>query len=187
MGSKIIPKAKTPTEIGEIVKPKYLPASDCVTFSFTAMERTEYFNLDGTCQNWASDLFEMLRNVSGIPKVDLINGNYRTYRVHDHEKATPPNALPDGVSLKDCYQIRISTSKGGIHGVFNENVFYVIWLDPLHNMYPDVRFGGLRVVRPPSTCCKDRDAEVERLKIENAQLKEDCAFWEDEAGKASCI
>lgn len=30
--------------------------------------------------------------------------------------------------LKDFYQIRLSTAKG-IHGVFYENVFYVMWLD----------------------------------------------------------
>ena len=175
MGSKTIPKAKSVMAKGEIVKPKYLPAPDCVAFSFTAMERTQYFNLDGTCQNWTSDLFDMLKSVSGISKVDLISGNFRTYRVHSHEKAKPPSDLPDGVLLKDCYQIRISAAKGGIHGVFNENIFYIIWLDPLHNMYPNSQFGGLRAVKPPTTCCKERDAEIERLQSENAQLKEDCA------------
>ncbi len=33
----------------------------------------------------------------------------------------------------------------------------MIWLDPLHNMYPDDRFGGLRKVKPASNCCKDRE------------------------------
>ena len=28
-----------------------------VLFSFEAVEKNEYFNLDGTCQNWAADLF----------------------------------------------------------------------------------------------------------------------------------
>ena len=181
----MIPKPRKAEVKSEIVRPNFLPAPDSGTFSFAALERTEYFNLDGTCQNWASDLFEMLKNVSGVPKRDLLNGKYRTYRVHDHQKASPPNELPEGVALKDCYQIRISTSKGGIHGVFNENVSYVIWLDPLHNMYPDKRFGGLRTVKPPSTCCKDRDFELEELSKKVKQLEEDCDFWEKEAAKQS--
>lgn len=186
-----IPKATISSTTSKIARPKFLPEPDSLTFSFAALERTEYFNLDGTCQNWASDLFDMLKNVSGVPQKTLLRNGYRTYRVHNHANATPPCDLPEGVSLKDCYQIRISTSKGGIHGVFYENTFYVIWLDPLHNMYPDARFGGLRVVRPPSTCCKDRDKEIESLqeKIkslqdENTRLQEDCSFWEKEAEQA---
>ena len=104
-----------------------------------------------------------MKIVSSITKQDLISGKYRTYRVHNHEKANPPNDFPPGVSKNDCYQIRISKSKGGIHGVFRDNVFYVIWLDPLHNMYPDDRYGGLRKIKPPSTCCKDRDNDIIQL------------------------
>lgn len=183
MGSRI-PKATRPSGQDAIVKPAYVPAEETVAFSFSALERTEYFNLDATCPNWASELFDMLKNASNYTKTDLITGKLRTYRVHNHEKATPPNPLPDGVALKDCYQIRISKSKGGIHGVFNENVFYVIWFDPLHNMYPDDRYGGLRVITPPSTCCKDRDEIIAELEAQVAQLNEDCQFWESEAAKS---
>ena len=94
------------------------------------------------------------------------------------ETAKCPSPLPAGVDLKDCYQIRISASKGGIHGVFHENTFYVIWFDPLHNMYPDDRFGGLRKVKAPSTCCKDRDDELQRLREELLAAQNDAKEWE---------
>lgn len=181
MGSRI-PKPKTNSDI-RISKPAFISTEENVTFSFSALDRTEYFNLDGTCQNWASELFEMLKNASNYTKMDLISNKVKTYRVHNHENAKPPNSLPDGVALKDCYQIRISKSKGGIHGVFNENIFYVIWLDPLHNMYPDDRYGGLRKVQAPSTCCKDRDDRIAELQEKVKQLEEDCSFWETEAAK----
>lgn len=87
--------------------------------------------------------------------------------------------MPDGVELKDCYQIRISKSKGGIHGVFNENIFYVIWLDPLHNMYPDDRYGGLRKVKPGSTCCKDRDQIIDQLQESVNKLKEENEMYRE--------
>ena len=188
MRNKTIPKPRKLETSSEIAKPSFLsPVSDSLTFSFAALERTEYFNLDGTCQNWSSDLFDTLKIVSTIPKCDLLSGKYGTLRVHNHENATPPNELPKGISLKDCYQIRISASKGGIHGVFSENVFYIVWLDPLHNMYPNEHFGGLRTVKPPSTCCKDRDCEIEQLKKKIEQLQEDCEFWQNEADRASSL
>ena len=181
MGSRI-PKAIKPTQ-QQVIKPVFISTEDKITFSFSALERTSHFNLDMTCPNWSSELFEMLKNASNYSKTDLICGKLRTYRVHNHESASPPDPLPDGVALKDCYQIRISKSKGGIHGVFNENIFYVIWLDPLHNMYPDEKYGGLKTITPPTTCCMDRDQTLTELQEQIAKLKEDCQFWESEAPK----
>lgn len=179
-----IPKLKNRST--NIQSPKFLlpkEKNDCVLFSFSALEWTEYFNLDATCQNWAHDLFEMLKSISEVSKNDLISGKYRTYRVHTHENATPPSKLPDGVELKDCYQLRISTSKGGIHGVFVENIFYIIWFDPLHNMYPDKRFGGLREIKPPNSCCRDREQRIFELQEEVKVLKEENEYWRTEIEK----
>lgn len=186
MSKNRVPKPVISKSSSSIVKPSFLPAeiSDTVVFSFASLERTEYFNLDCTCPNWSSDLFNMMKSISETSKRDLLSNKYRTYRVHTHENANPPSPLPDGVALKDCYQLRISTSKGGIHGVFVENVFYIIWVDPLHNMYPDERFGGLRTIKPPSTCCMDRDVQIDSLLQQNKELKEEIELWESETGKS---
>lgn len=70
----------------------------------------------------------MLRCIFSMKKEALLNGSYSnsTYRVHLHANSMPLYKLLDGVELKNCYQIRISKFKGGIHGIFNENIFYVI-------------------------------------------------------------
>ena len=183
MKNNRIPKQHKPLIQEHVIIPKRIPSDDKITFSFSALEKTKYFNLDSTCSNWSSELFDMLKNISNYSKTDLISGRFRTYRVHNHEGASPPEPLPNNVALKDCYQIRISKSKGGIHGVFSENVFYIIWLDPLHNMYPDEKYGGLRIITPPTTCCMDREAIIEELINQNAKLREDCQFWENEASK----
>lgn len=186
MNSKKIPRPKLTTEThGKIKRQAFNVSSSGIAFSFEAMEETDYFNLDVTCENWSKELFDMLKNVSSIRKEELLSGSYAksTYRVHSHENAKPPSELPDGVELKDCYQIRISKSKGGIHGVFQNDIFYVIWFDPLHNMYPDDRYGGLRKVKSPGNCCKDRDEEIKKLMDENLQLKRDNQFWEQEVEK----
>lgn len=178
-----IPLQSAPQQNNSISRPMLRVSDEGITFSFEALEKTEYFNLDCTCQNWSSDLLDMLKNISGKQKIELLNGTYRTYRVHTHENANPPNTLPAGVELKDCYQLRISTSKGGVHGIFSGNIFYIIWLDPLHNMYPDDRYGGLRVIRAPNNCCMERDEELDRLRAEIKKLEAENQFWESQLSK----
>lgn len=156
-----------------------------VLFSFEAVEKNEYFNLDGTCQNWAADLFDTMQKVSKIQMKEIYAGKYSgknsTLRIHQHEDAKPPCKVPFQFSLDDMWQIRISRSKGGIHGIFFDNVFYIIWFDPQHNLYPDKNHGGLKKITPPSTCCKEREIEIERLQKELEDVKEECHFWESYA------
>jgi len=35
----------------------------------------------------------------------------------------------------DCWQLGINNNGFRVHGFFIENVFYIVWLDPLHNLY----------------------------------------------------
>lgn len=181
-----IPKAKAPALIEKRIPIEGNVESDKkVVFSFKAIEKNEYFDLDCTCQNWANDLFETMKIVSNIYVGDIYSGKYSRdgspLRIHQHENAKAPCDIPKNVSLEQMWQIRISKSKGGVHGVFNENVFYVIWFDPLHNLYPDDRYGGLKKIKPPSTCCKDRDAELKRLNQELIEEKNNSSFWENYA------
>lgn len=154
-----------------------------VLFSFESLERNEYFNLDGTCANWSSDLFDTMQKVSRIPVKEIYAGQYSgknsPFRIHRHENATPPCKVPENISLEDLWQIRISLSKGGIHGMFIDNVFYVMWLDPQHNLYPDKNHGGLVKIIPPSTCCKDRDSTVEELETQLKSTEEEVAFLKE--------
>ena len=186
---KKIPQAKAKKETR--ITPKNIEIEnkhEKVLFSFEAVEKNEYFNLDGTCQNWAADLFDTMQKVSRIALKDISAGKYSgktsPFRIHRHEDAKPPCKLPSNILLEDMWQIRISISKGGIHGIFFDNIFYVIWFDPQHNLYPDKNHGGLKKVIPPSTCCKDRDMEIEQLKEENDRLQKDCEFWEAYAQKS---
>ncbi len=160
------------------VKSGFVPGfgkEERLLFSFAAVERTDYFNLDGTCVNWASDLFNILKDVSNIKAKDVFSGKYSgrnsTLRIHQHNNVKKTCSLPANVRLEDMWQIRISKSKGGIHGVFCDNVFYVIWFDPQHNLYPDENHGGLKRIKPPSTCCKDREEIIIQLKNENEKLR----------------
>lgn len=35
----------------------------------------------------------------------------------------------------DCWQLGINSTTFRIHGFFIENVFYIVWIDPKHNLY----------------------------------------------------
>lgn len=149
---------------------------DKVLFSFEAIERNEYFNLDGTCVNWPSELVGVLQAVSGIPVCDIYAGRYSgkqsPLRIHPHKRMkNKPWIEPRAVSIEDMWQIRLGKSKGGIHGVLYENVFYIIWFDPQHNLYPDENYGGIKKIVPPSTCCKERDSEIVELNKQIESLK----------------
>ncbi len=172
--------ASSPQRIRQNVE---LKNNENIVFSFNAIEKNEYFNLDSTCQNWAQDLFDTMKIVSNISIREVYSGMYSrdgsTLRIHSHENATCPCKLPSSVNLEDMWQIRISKSKGGIHGVFYENIFYVIWFDPLHNLYPDDRYGGLRKIKPPTTCCMERDEVLNQLRAELGKNKEYIEYLEE--------
>ncbi len=37
----------------------------------------------------------------------------------------------------DAWQFQIETNKyGRIHGIFIDDVFFIVWLDPNHRLYP---------------------------------------------------
>lgn len=176
MGKKSIPK-QNKRNVNKISPNNLaLDTNDSIMFSFQRLSRNEYFNLDATCENWSRDLLECMKVVSGISKKAIVAGQYSgkntTLRIHNHKDATPPCPLPTDIDLEEFYQIRISKSKGAIHGIFVDNIFYVVWLDPHHNMYPDERYGGLKLIKPPMTCCKDRDLIIENLSKELAIYEE---------------
>lgn len=181
-----IPKQKTisthkvkPSNIKDITEdPK-------VRFSFESVNKTEYFNLDATCQNWSADLFDTLQKVSSITMKEIYSGKFSSkntpFRIHQHSKADPPSKVPNNVSINDMWQIRISVSKGGIHGIFVDNIFYIIWFDPHHNLYPDKNHGGLKKIKPPVSCCKDREEIIDSLSEQLLASKEEVSIWENYA------
>lgn len=107
MSKRRIPKPKLECDLKSVPKPSFLPSDkdSSVVFSFVSLEWTEYFSLDATCPNWFYDLLNMLKSVSKISKTDLLSGKFKTYRVHTHENAKPPNSLPGGPRWH-CYRHR---------------------------------------------------------------------------------
>jgi len=181
MGRNIPRASKHNKVIGNQEKPRGIldipesPRDRNIVFSFEKLDVNEYFNMDCTCPNWSADLINMLKEISSVSlKKFSTERGFRsgTYRIHYHKDANPPVKFPHNIELESSEQIRIEKGKGGIHGIRVENIFYIIWLDPLHNMYPNERYGGLKKIKPPQSCCGWQDEELKKQSEEINALNE---------------
>lgn len=138
-GSKI-----KPTEIraqSNYIKPTEADPSVHVSFNFKNLaEKRKKFEYSQQPSKYFLKLLERLTNVSRMSKKEMIIDNRNSLRCHQI------NFSDSGVSEMgfglapdlddDAWQIQISSNMHGrIHGYFVENVFYVVWLDPNHNLY----------------------------------------------------
>lgn len=146
-----------------------------LVFSFRFLELNhEAFNLGGTCNKWSNDLFKLLNELSNVNRHEFVNRLRTHYRSHTHDWSKLDykyNFSEEFLEQVECRQARISLSKGGFHGFIVGNRFYIVWLDPHHNLYPDDKHGGRKFFNEPETCCSYRDTELDRLNQENKELE----------------
>lgn len=64
----------------------------------------------------------------------------RCHRIDFGDPRASESTLGLGPDIdEDAWQFEISKSLGRIHGYFVTSVFYVVWLDPKHELYPKPR------------------------------------------------
>ena len=73
---------------------------------------------------------------------DLLKNRSKSLRCHpiDWKDTTEPYGFgipnEEKIVLDPPYQFQISANEHGrVHGFFRDNVFYIVWLDPDHNLY----------------------------------------------------
>ncbi len=137
-------------------------------FSFKFFDREhEAFNLGNTGDSWFIALMDSLKEVSNLTRNDLVVVQRQHYQAHNHkwEDLDYCYSLADiFLEQVECLQFRLSTSGGRVHGFIIGNNFYIVWLDPHHNLYPDDRFGGRNFYTKPLTCYEKIVIELEYLK-----------------------
>jgi len=123
------------------VKEKFGKESPKTIFSFQFFDRTEHcFNLGGAhvvCDNWFVSLLDTVKELSEITWVEARQKGHYNIHPHDWEKANFKYKIFDDDTLNqlDCCQFSLGQGKGRVHGFKIDNVFYIYWLDPNHNMY----------------------------------------------------
>lgn len=126
--SKIVPsQPKLPESLG---------------FSFKYLQtHNEKFSIRDRDANYFTVLLERLRDLSTLTVQEVKMNRSQSLRCHSIKwrETTEPNGfgIPNEKELVTIpYQFSLSTNEHGrVHGFFIEDVFYIVWLDPNHNLY----------------------------------------------------
>ena len=132
-----------PTSAGSVHKQRALP-DDLLRFSFRHYQETTKFCLPDGAKSpaYAGTLLERMREVSSLRVSEFRSTRHKSLRAHPHEWAD--TSEKDGYAhlteqLKQCepWQFCLTANAHGrVHGILIDEVFYVVWLDPEHKMYP---------------------------------------------------
>lgn len=117
------------------------------SFSFACFDRThELFNLgdstsDGVVSGkWFLDFLDCLKSVSNKSIMELKNSLHDLHPINWSKTNTDP---PDSNIQYEYWQFRINKSKGRIIGFLIDGIFYIVWLDPHHNLTDSEGYGGV--------------------------------------------
>lgn len=158
-------------------------ANEKLVFSFELFDRShKYFNLGNTCVEWYVALIDVLKHLSSLTWNQLTQEYFHTYQPHnyDWDKCNFKFMLDD-VTLKQSnpYQIRISKSKGRIHGLLVGNRFYVYWLDPHHNMYNGKRYEKAVAYPEQLSCFETQTNIIKELNEKIIYLKDEIKIYDE--------
>ena len=108
---------------------KHLQTNNC-KFQYVHRE-TAYF----------AKLLDRLKHVCELTWQEMRTTHRESLRCHDHKwhETSEPNGFGLRGQLADCkgWQFELTANEyGRVHGFFLDEVFYVVWLDPDHKLYP---------------------------------------------------
>ena len=124
------------------------------SFSFACFDRQhELFNLgdnsapDGVVSGrWFLSLLDCLKSVSNQRISDLRSSVHDLHPIDWGKANTSP---PSGFEQLEYWQFRVNKSRGRVIGFKIDNTFYVVWLDPHHNLTDSEGYGKVQRHRPP--------------------------------------
>lgn len=157
-----------------------------VIFSWRFFDRThKFFNMGNIDSSWFISLLDCLQDVSRLTVDEFRQQSERRgLRVHPHnwEKASAKFDMPKDwfeQYRENCLQFSISKANGRVHGILIDNIFYIVWLDPLHNLYPPKeRNRKVLEYDYPVTDYELLELEQDSLEQEIKKLKEDLSVCE---------
>ncbi|MDX2271052.1 MAG: hypothetical protein NW237_03760 [Cyanobacteriota bacterium] len=120
------------------------PSFQGVSFSFRYLDSHHpKFSVNHKDIHYLIALLERWRSLCSQTALELKQSRSPALRCHpidwDDPKVSESSfGIPNQEQLVDIpYQIAISANEHGrLHGFFIKEVFYVVWMDPDHNLYP---------------------------------------------------
>jgi len=144
-GSKKRKKRIKPTEIDQLskrVKPIDIGPEWPILFNFKHLYCShEKFDYSECEPHYFHSLLKRFKDISPMTREQLTKAQVKkTLRFHPidfhQDRVSEENfGLGDDIG-EDAWQFSLSRRTGRIHGFFVENVFYIVWLDPGHKLYP---------------------------------------------------
>lgn len=139
-----VKKQALPDASGRVHKDRQL-ADDLLRFSFRHFVLTQKFAFpteDDQKPHYWGTLFDRLRNVSNMTVSEFRSNKHKALRAHMHD--WPKTSEAQGYShlnaqLRGCepWQFCLTANEcGRVHGILIDEVFYVVWLDHNHALYP---------------------------------------------------
>lgn len=113
-----------------------------IAFNFKRIcEKSGKFEYSNCTAPYFKKLVERLKEISNMTKLQMTVHNKNSLRCHPikfKENSVSENSFGLGEDISDdSWQFQITSNKHGrVHGYFIGNVFYIVWLDPNHNLYP---------------------------------------------------
>jgi hypothetical protein len=139
--SKKIKKTQLPKSNRSGIEPTLL-APVGISFSFKYYQDShESFHCRDKGASYLLTLLDRLKSLSGLSVRELLTNRSSALRCHPIDWVDTSEAgfgLPNEEQLVDTpYQFSLSANEHGrVHGFFINEVFYIVWLDPEHLLYP---------------------------------------------------
>lgn len=150
-----------------------------ILFSFHFFDSSDkLFNCGNTDSGWFLHLLENVREISKITKMEFWKQRQH-YDIHSidwnkkkltRKRFSIPDHIWEKIDSADMVQFRLSTSNGRVHGFWIYNTFYVVWLDPHHQLDPMEGF-------EPPTEYNAPLRPYEQLMVVNEQLQTQVNEW----------
>ena len=113
-----------------------------LSFSFRYFVHRPPFGVPGGSPTYLLALLERLRDLCSLTATELRANRHRALRCHPIRwpDTTEPNGFAHlNAAIREQatpYQFSLSGNEyGRVHGFFDGDVFFVIWLDPEHRLY----------------------------------------------------
>lgn len=139
---KKIPQPKGNIQKAERIKPTPIPKPKGISFSYKYFQSNHSkFSVTNSQSEYLIAFLERLRDISNYTLGELLSNRSKALRCHPIDWSDTTEScfgIPNEEDLVDTpYQFSISSNKyGRVHGFFINQIFYIVWLDPNHRLYP---------------------------------------------------
>ena len=125
------------------------PDADSLRFSFKYLDLVgnAKFSLKRCRDGYLHTFLERLRDLSRLTAKEFRTNRSRALRAHpiDFRETTEPQgfrALNEQLRAEQAWQFQLTANEHGrVHGVLLLDTFFVVWIDPDHELYSSQRQG----------------------------------------------